>query len=185
MKRRIPGRLVSAIVIALSIPLWGCEEDGGPQDRVVIPADAPDDESWNATIVLSDSIGTRARVRVGHARRHVTGLKSILDSGVQVEFHTPTGEISAVLTSDSAVIDDRTRDMSAYGRVHVISTTNGTVVDSDRLFWDNKGRRLHSDSHVRIVSPERNERLEGSGFESDESLRNYTIYNITGRTRAP
>lgn len=179
------GPIRISIAILLLSFLAGCEEDQGPRDRVVIPPNAPDDESWNATIVLNDSVGLRARVRVGHARRYLAAMETLLDGGVQVEFFAPDGSVNAVLTGDSARIDDRTRDMSAYGRVHVVSRTNGTVVDTDRLFWGENRRRLHSDSHVRIVSPERDEILEGSGFESDETLRNYTIYKVTGRTRAP
>lgn len=176
-------RLAIAILVLTFVA--GCEEDPGPTDRIVIPPNAPDDESWNATIVLNDSVGLRARVRVGHARRYLASMSTLLDGGVQVEFYAADGSVSAVLTGDSARIDDRTRDMSAYGRVHVVSKTNGTVVDTDRLFWVETKRRLHSDSHVRIVSPEKDEVLEGSGFESDETLRNYTIFKVTGRTRAP
>lgn len=184
------SRLLQTAVALLTLAtcgsfLVGCEEDSGPRDRVVISANAPDDESWNATIVLNDSTGPRARVRVGHVRRYLATSTTILDSGVQVEFFAAGGGVNAILTSDSARIDDRTRDMSAYGRVHVVSRTNGTVVDSDRLFWDEKRRKLHSDSHVRMNNPERDELLEGSGFESDETLRSYTIFNVTGRTRAP
>jgi len=175
----------TVFVVLLGAPmLLGCEDDAGPRDRVVIPSNVPDDESWNATIVFADSLGTRARVRVGHARRYVSSMRTILDSGVHVEFYAPDGSVNAVLASDSAHIDDRTRDMSAYGRVHVVGQANGTIVDTDRLFWQSNNRTLHSDAHVAIDNPERNEHLEGSGFQSDETLRNYTIFNITGRARA-
>jgi hypothetical protein len=86
------------------------------------------------------------------------------------------------VVADSARIDDRTSDMTAFGSVHVVSETRRTVVDTDRLFYDAKGRRLHSDAFVNIVDSLRGRTLKGTGFESDESLQNYTIYNVSGRT---
>jgi hypothetical protein len=43
--------------------------------------------------------------------------------------------------------------------------------------WRNKDRKIVSDKFVTILSPK--EKIQGYGFESDQSLRNYIIYNIT------
>lgn len=47
--------------------------------------------------------------------------------------------------------------------------------------WRNKDQKIISDKFVTIISPK--EKIQGYGFESDQSLRNYTIYNITYVTR--
>src|SRR5690606_30723842 len=124
---------------------------------------------------------TRARLMVGHARRYLGRMETLLDSGVYAEFFNSTGGVSATLLADSARIDDRTKDMVAFGSVHVKSDTNRTTVDTDRLYWDNERRILHSDAHVRVVDSARGRTIEGTGFESDESLRNYRIYRVSGR----
>jgi len=50
------------------------------------------------------------------------------------------------------------------------------------LKWRDKDRKIVSDKFVTIDSPD--EHIEGYGFESDQHLRNYVIYNITYITNA-
>jgi hypothetical protein len=54
---------------------------------------------------------------------------------------------------------------------------SGIVITSDEMMWRNRDRKIVSDKYVTIVSPK--EKIEGYGFESDQNLRNYIIYNIT------
>jgi LPS export ABC transporter protein LptC len=109
-------------------------------------------------------------------------METLLDSGVHVEFYNRDGSVNVTLTADSARIDDRSGDMNAYGNVHVVSTAKQTTVDTERLFYDAANRRLHSDAWVSIVDDIRGRKLKGTGFESDESLENYTIYKVSGTT---
>lgn len=50
------------------------------------------------------------------------------------------------------------------------------------MMWRNKDRKIVSDKFVTVISP--NETIQGYGFESDQSLQNYVIYNITYVTRS-
>jgi hypothetical protein len=47
--------------------------------------------------------------------------------------------------------------------------------------WKNKERKIVTNKFVTIISPK--EKMQGYGLESDQGLRNYTIYNITYVTR--
>jgi len=182
-------RIILPILLLLALLpafLPGCTgEREQPRDAIIIPVDAPDDESRNATILFTDSSYTRARLQVGHARRYISRMETLLDSGVYAEFFDRDGTVSATLVADSARIDDRTKDMVAYGSVHVESDINQTTVDTDRLHWNNDQRRLHSDAYVKVVDRLRGRTIEGTGFESDESLRNYRIYRVSGRVTNP
>jgi len=174
---RLP--LVAIAFVALLLGACGSDERQGPKNPVVIPKDAPDKESWHTTIVLTDSNWTRAVMEIGHARQYTSRMETLLDSGVYVQFYDRDRKLTATLVADSARIDDRTKDMAAFGRVHVYSAENGRIVDTERLFFDNARRRLHSDAYVKIVAPDRT--YEGVGFESDESLSDFVIYKFKGR----
>ena len=50
------------------------------------------------------------------------------------------------------------------------------------MMWRNRDRKIVSDKFVKVISPK--EVIEGYGFESDQSLKNYIIYNITYVTRS-
>ena len=54
---------------------------------------------------------------------------------------------------------------------------SGVVVRTDEMVWRDKDRKITSDKFVTITSPK--EQIEGYGFESDQHLLNYVIYNIT------
>ncbi len=43
--------------------------------------------------------------------------------------------------------------------------------------WRNSDKKIVSDKFVTITSPK--EKIEGYGFESDQHLQNYVVYNIT------
>lgn len=174
--------LLACALVAGSV-LAGCEEEEERRDVAVVPANAPDDESWRATISYVDSNRQKAVIRVGHARRSVSRAETRLDSGVYVQFFAPDGSINATLVADSARLDDRTRDMSAYGAVHVESARGERIVDTDSMFWNNTTRRLKSAAPVKVVDNIRGQKLSGIGFESDEGLRNYSIYKPTGTFR--
>ncbi len=175
--------LLATMLLALGgLALAGCEETPAPRNPVVVPDGAPDDESWNTTILFTDSTMLKARLKLRHARRYISRMETLLDSGVYVEFYDNAGALNATLIADSARIDDRTKDMVAYGAVHVESKRSKTIVDTDRLHWDNASRKLHSDAYVKVVDRMRGRMLQGTGYQSDEGLRNYTIYNVSGST---
>ena len=66
--------------------------------------------------------------------------------------------------------------MIAMGNVVVVSDSNNTTITTSLLKWNNDTRKLTSDRYVKIISPE--QEIEGIGFESDETLKNYTIYKV-------
>jgi hypothetical protein len=43
-------------------------------------------------------------------------------------------------------------------------------------------QQILSDEFVRITSPK--EQLQGRGFESDQNLRNYKVFHVTGSVQA-
>lgn len=171
-------------MILSSLAAIGCEEGEEQRDVAVVPLNSPDDETWRATISYLDSNRQKAVIRVGHARRSINRAETLLDSGVHVQFFAPDGSINATLVADSARIDDRTRDMTAYGAVHVESAKGERIVDTDSVFWNNTTRRMKSEAPVKVVDNIRGQKLTGIGFESDEALRNYTFYKPTGTLRA-
>jgi LPS export ABC transporter protein LptC len=183
---RVTVHSVAALALALigiAAPT-GCSDDDGPAiNRAQIAANAPDEESWSATIILTDSSVTKARIQVGHVRKYYSGAETLLDSGVFVEFFASDGSLNATLVADSARVDDRTSDMIAYGDVHVESNGSQRIVDTDRLNYDHKGERVHSTARVSIVDNIKGQTLRGVGFTSNLSLTRYEIYRITGTVK--
>jgi LPS export ABC transporter protein LptC len=156
----------------------GCEEKVKPSILSgVSGTQLPSQESWNSTITFSDSGTVKAIVRAGHIYAYDNSTVTHLDSGVIVDFFDELGLHTTTLTSRQGIVDEGTNNLEATGNV-IVRSDSGTVVYTEKMFWDNKRQLIHSPEFVRIVSPK--ERLQGTGFESDHNLRNYRIFKVTG-----
>jgi LPS export ABC transporter protein LptC len=142
----------------------------------------PTHVAYNLTVHFTDSSATKARLRGAVGRIFEDRMETTLSGGVFVEFYSlKTGKRAATLRSDSAWIDDRTKNMIAIGNVVVVSDSSRTTLTTPRLFWDSATERVSSTERVSIVSPK--ETIDGVGFESDQGLTMYKIFNVRGVQR--
>ena len=171
------------IPILLLLSLISCKgKDVKPKvDSSFVVEELPAQESWNSTVFFTDSGKTVAILYSGHLQLFNTRKETILDDGVKVEFYNSLEVKTTTLTSKRGRVDERTNDLFAIDSVVAVNDS-GIVVKTDELKWRDKDRKIISDKFVTIDSPD--EHIEGYGFESDQHLRNYVIYNITYITRA-
>ena len=168
--------LIFPIIIWLFI--YGCtKEKVEPTVNVQLTAEEiPDQESWNSTIFFTDSGKTRAILNAGHIKVFSKIKETLLDSNIRVDFYNNEEIHTTTLTSKRGKVDEKTNNLYAIDSVVAVNDS-GIVITSDEMIWRNKDRKIVSDKYVTIVSPK--EKIEGYGFESDQNLRNYIIYNIT------
>lgn len=161
----------------LIISLVGCSEEKlKPQIDTSIRSDElPDQESNNATITFTEEGLIKAILYADNIKVLGDQNKKLL-TGVRIEFFNELEERTSVLTSLNGRIDDDTQDMYAIDSVVAVSDS-GTTLITDELVWENNTKKVKSQKFVRIVSPD--EIIEGYGFESDQDLKNYTIFDIT------
>jgi LPS export ABC transporter protein LptC len=150
-------------------------------DSSFIAEELPAQESWNSTIFFTDSGKTAAILKTGHLQVFNNRRETILDDGVKVEFFNSLELKTTTLTSKRGRVDEKTNDLYAIDSVVAINDS-GIVVKTDELKWRDRDKKIVSDKYVTIDSPD--EHIEGYGFESDQHLRNYVIYNITYITKA-
>jgi LPS export ABC transporter protein LptC len=169
--------------ILLLLSLISCTgKDVKPKvDSSFVVEELPAQESWNSTVFFTDSGKTAAILYTGHLQLFNTRKETILDGGVKVEFFNSLEVRTTTLTSKRGRVDEKTNDLYAIDSVVAVNDS-GIVVKTDELKWRNKDKKIASDKYVTIDSPD--EHIEGFGFESDQHLRNYVIYNITYITRA-
>ncbi len=167
------------IVCCLAVAAVACEREQKGRFITVNPANLPAHVVDDPVIHFLDSNHTKAILRAKKARVLEDRMQTTLDDSVLVEFFSRvSGSRISVLTADSAVVDDRTKDMTARGHVKVVADSSGTTLATSLLMWSNAEQKLHSTEFVRIESP--TEILEGYGFESDQNLKNYKIYKVSG-----
>jgi LPS export ABC transporter protein LptC len=136
----------------------------------------PSQESWNSKVTFTDSGKTKAVLWARHIRVYYDTQETLLDTSLKVDFYDENQIHSSTLTSKRGRVDDATQNLWARDSVKVVNDSGVTITTSE-LIWRNKDRKIVSDKFVTILSPK--EKIQGYGFESDQSLRFYVIYNIT------
>jgi LPS export ABC transporter protein LptC len=160
-----------------SLSLAGCEDKVKPSVVPLPNTELPSQESWNSTITFSDSARTKAILWAGHIARFSIQRYTVLTDSVRVDFYDDNQQHTSVLTAKRGRINDATEDFAAYGNVVVVSDS-GTTLKTDSLFWNNSNRRIYTQAFVDIVSS--TEHIMGQGMESDQNLKNYKIFRVTG-----
>jgi len=135
----------------------------------------PAQESWDATVFFSDSGKTTAILKAGHLQVFYESKETILDQNIKVDFYNEEEIKTTTLTAKRGRVDDATRDL--YAMDSVVVKNDSTTIQTEELKWRNSDKKIVSDKFVTIISPK--EKIQGYGFESDQHLQNYVIYNIT------
>lgn len=173
MKRFLP-----ALAFCL-IALQGCEEKIKPSVVAMNQKEIPSQESWKSTVIFSDSARTKAILWAGHIASYADQRFTLLSDSIHVDFFNEFEEHTSLLTARRGRVNDQTQDFEAHENVVVISD-GGTIMRTERLFWTNAEQKIHTDAFVDIVSP--TEHIMGQGLVSDQGLKNYKIFKVTGQS---
>ena len=164
------------IIALLGFVFCSCENKYGPPITSLKSDEIPDQESWNSTVVFSDSGTVKAVLKAKHISVFTAKGYTLVDSGAIVDFYKEGQKVSTLSGKRGKVID-QTKDMEVYDSV-VVTSTDNKILKTEKMYWYNKTQRVSSDAFVKITTPK--EDVEGYGFESDQNLKNYTIYKVTG-----
>lgn len=163
-------------VLAAVLLLSGCEDKFKPVNTGAATGEAPAHESWNSQVHFTDSSVTKAILSAGRISVYSTGNYTLVDSGARVEFFRD-GKMVSVLTGKRGKVNDKTKDIEIYDSVEVVSS-DSVRLNTASLYWNNATRRVSTKEFVKIKTPD--EEIEGEGFESDQSLKNYRIFKVSG-----
>ena len=167
------------LVGVLCILLFGCSRVEEPQTLLSDKKQVPNREIWNGKIEISNDAQLQSIVQAGHIESFDKQKITLLNEGVIVDFYDKAGRHTSVLTSQRAKVEERTDLFMAFGNVVVVSDS-GTVLRTERLYWDRTGRKIHSDTLV-ILTTELDS-LRGYDFEAKEDLTAWRLKNPTGLT---
>lgn len=156
--------------------LLSCEDKFIPSQTYLNSDSSPVQESWNSSVVFSDSGNLKAVLTAGHISIYKNKMITKIDSNAKVEFYKDGIHVST-LTGKSGIVDDRTKDIEIYDSVYVVNN-EGSELETQKLKWNNMTQKVTSDVYVKIKTP--NEIVEGIGFESDQNLKNYRIFEVRG-----
>lgn len=159
----------------------GCgEEKVKPKiDYTMEDENLPVQESWDSKIFFSENGKLKAVLYADHLMMYESPREKLLE-GVEIEFYDEHGIKTSSLTSKRGRVDDITEDMFAIDSVVAINDSANIRLETEELMWRKIDRKIVSDKFVKIISE--GEIIEGYGFESEQNLRDYVIFDITYQT---
>ncbi|MFI3282327.1 MAG: OstA-like protein [Rikenellaceae bacterium] len=88
--------------------------------------------------------------------------------------------VDAVLTANFAIYYEERKLWEAMGDVTIIKS-DGKELYSQQLFWNAATQKIYSNVDTKIVDNSTGDTYIGEGFESDESMDNWTYRRMKGR----
>lgn len=144
-------------------------------DNSEIKGSIPSHESWNSKITFTSEGKIKAVLYSEYLKKYDEERISLLEK-IKIDFYNADQVRKSELTANQGKVDDATQDMYAMDNV-IASNDSGTVLRTEELKWRNSDQKIVTDKFVKIISP--NEIIEGYGFESDQHLNHYVIFNVT------
>jgi LPS export ABC transporter protein LptC len=167
-------------LIFLIIFTSACSTQHEDENTPAVQTDFPDQESWNATILITKDGKIVGHLKAGHIEKYEKKQITLMDENIKVDFYNNEGVHTSVLTSEGGKVLDQTQDMFAYGNVVVISDS-GMTLYTDTLKWDNNNQKIISEIPIKITTEE-GDTLYGDSFISDPNLKNREIINPHGKS---
>lgn len=137
----------------------------------------PDQESEGAVISLYK--GDMKTTDIYSDKVWKYSLKdSAVALGLQVDFYDSANVITTHLISDSGVIQETKRLMTAIGNV-IVTNSDSSVLLTEELVWNGLTELITSDSFVTFISD--NDTIQGTGLRTDRSMRKVKIlHQVSG-----
>jgi LPS export ABC transporter protein LptC len=176
---RLPAYAVGVVLLVVI----GCSDRAGIQRSADDPfLQAPSHTAYNVKILFTDSSRTKAVLYGRQGTIDERSNTTMITGAVVVDFYDRSGRaVEARLTADSVVVDDRSKNMTAYGAVRVVSEQRRVSLTTTQLDWVQSTSRVRTESPVHIETG--TESIDGMGFESNQDLTSYRLFQVRGVRR--
>lgn len=171
---------ISKIVVMLLLFTVACSQE--KKDVVDVTYDPEKSYTMKATQVntlISDSGITRYRIEAAQWLVYGKAKEPFwyFPEGIYVEKFDTLFHTEASIKADTAYYFDKKGLWHLIGNVEVESL-QGEQFDTSELFWDQKKEKVYSDKYIRIQQKE--QIITGIGFESNQNMTRYKIFNSQG-----
>ena len=173
--------IVLIILAVIATGFWSCSsEDQKANQATENTQELPDQESWNATVLITRNGKTVGVLKAGHVQKFSKKNLTLMDDSIKVDFYDEQGHHKSVLTALGGKVNDINQNMEAYGHVVVVSDS-GLTLHTDTLKWDNRTQKIYSDIPI-MLTTDQGDTLYGDRFKSSPDLMNYEIENPHGKS---
>lgn len=168
---------VWAILMVVLLPSCGKKENLA--EAVGNGDSIPDMRTTGVTTYISDSGMIRYKIITAEwlVYSRIDTPYWAFQKGIYLEKFDTLFHIDASIKADTAFYYEPKKLWELRGNVHIRSQ-RGDKFDTQLMYWDQGKERIYSDRYIRIEQPDKI--LTGYGFESNQQMTEYQIFNNTG-----
>lgn len=168
---------VWAAVMLLLLP--SCGKKKALADAIDSTQLIPDMNSTEVTTYISDSGMIRYKIITAewNIYSEVDSPYWAFEKGIYLEKFDTLFNLDASIKADTAYYYEYKKLWKLSSNVHIRSQ-KGDQFDTELMFWDQKSEKIYSDRFIKIEQPDKI--LTGYGFESNQQMTEYQIFNNTG-----
>ncbi len=144
-------------------------------------SEIPDQEGWNSTLVSTSKGKISSKIKYTHMKKFSKKKLVKFVEGVEFEFFNEAGDYTSQIQADEALLNENTSNIDVTGQV-VAKSRDGIQLNTSALRLSQNENKITSEDVVRFITAE-NDTIFGIGFESEKSLKNWTIKKPTGVTQ--
>ncbi|MFQ5705865.1 MAG: LPS export ABC transporter periplasmic protein LptC [bacterium] len=153
--------------------IFSCHSQEDVSSNAPELTELPAQEGWNSTLTTTSQGKFQAVIKFEHMEKFTKKKVTQFDQGVEIDFYDDSGAHSSKVYAENATLNDRSKNVELGGRVEVHGD-NGIILRTEKLLWNEAKGSMSSDEYVTIITAE-NDSMYGYGFESGQSLENWTI----------
>lgn len=162
------------------LTVWSCSEEKKEiVNRETDPEKVPSVISHDVMTLISDSGITQYRISAKRWDIFEEAEEPFwtFPEGLFLEKFDKNFDTEASIKSDSAKYFKDDQLWRLDGNVTIINT-NGELILTRQIFWDQLKKKVYSDSFIHIEK--KNRIIEGYGFNSNEQMTKYELNRVSG-----
>lgn len=170
---------IAAWAILMVVLLPSCAKKENLAEAVGKGDSIPDMRTTGVTTYISDSGMIRYKIITAEwlVYSRIDTPYWAFQKGIYLEKFDTLFHIDASIKADTAFYYEPKKLWELRGNVHIRSQ-RGDKFDTQLMYWDQGKERIYSDRYIRIEQPDKI--LTGYGFESNQQMTEYQIFNNTG-----
>jgi len=165
---------ISALIFLLFVLTCCQEEKINPGVDHSVPAGVvASQESWHSQYLFYGAKGSLTAILYADHLSDYPEKRLMFVTKMKVNFYDSLQNVSTYLVADSGKYDYALERFYAIGNVIAVNDS-GTTLKTEQLEWRRVDKKIVTDKFVTVTS--KKEDLQGYGFESDEHIRNWTVF---------
>jgi LPS export ABC transporter protein LptC len=180
MKKKMVSYVLLPAVFVSFLGALDCakKKETAPVANIVV--DSPYQELDTTTMISYNGSRKVWILESTHIVKSLTDTGHITGNPVTITVFDSLGKQTSKVLSDSGIADESLKEFTVWGNVFM-QAENGTRVNTQRLFWNQKTHRVTSDTYVQMKT-KKGDVLRGKGLDAAEDFSSWEFkQDVSGR----